>query len=458
MAPDVEASGPSCGLLTDHYELTMVEAALGSGVVHHRAVFEVFARGLPPGRRYGVVAGTGRLVETLADFSFGRPELDWLARARVVGDRTLEWLADYRFTGTITGYREGELFFPGSPILTVDAPFGEALVLETLVLSVLNHDCAVAAAGSRMVNAAGGRPLVEAGGRRTHEWAAPAAARAAWLVGFTATSNLEAGRRWGIPTAGTTAHAFTLAHADEAAAFRAQLAALGSSTTLLVDTFDIPAGIERAIAEAGPGLGAIRIDSGDLAVEARRARTLLDRLGATRTRIVTSGDLDEWRIAALSDAPVDAMLVGTQLVVGSGAPTAGLVYKLVAVAREPGRDAPLEPVAKRSVGKATRGGAKAAFRRLLPSGRAEVELVSGLAALEPGAWTTVPAAGDTGGASRLRPLQVVLVDAGAPRLGVLDLAAARRHHQRCLEELPPEALRLDAGEPALAVVDADRPG
>jgi nicotinate phosphoribosyltransferase len=324
-----------------------------------------------------------------------------------------------------------------------------------------------------MVHAAGSRPLVEAGGRRTHEWAAPAAARAAWLVGFASSSNLEAGRRWGIPTAGTTAHAFTLIHPDEAAAFRAQLAALGTSTTLLVDTFDVARGIERAVAVAGPELGAVRIDSGDLSAEAHRARDLLDRLGATATRIVISGDLDEWRIAALSDAPVDAMLVGTQLVVGSGAPTAGLVYKLVAVAREDGRDAPLEPVAKRSPGKATRGGAKVAYRRLLPNGLAEVELVRRAAGRHPaGAIVHDPVGGpgdvpgsasdvrrpasDAGG--RLRALQVALIAEGEPQLGVLDLGAARLHHRRCLQELPPEALRLDDGGPALAVVDVDRAG
>jgi nicotinate phosphoribosyltransferase len=433
------------GLLTDHYELTMLEAALRSGVAGRRAVFEVFARSLPRGRRYGVVAGTGRLLDVLSTFRFDRAELDWMSDRKVVDERTLDWLANYRFTGTITGYREGEVFFPGSPILTLDAAFGEALVLETVVLSVLNHDCAVAAAGARMVTAANGRPLIEAGGRRTHEWAAPAAARAAYLVGFAATSNLEAGRRFGIPTGGTTAHAFTLIHPDEVAAFRAQVEARGTATTLLVDTFDVTAGIDNAIAVAGTNLGSIRIDSGDLPTEARNARAQLDRLGATRTAIVISGDLDEWRIAELAEAPVDRMLVGTQLVVGSGAPTAGLVYKLVAVAREDGSTAPLEPVAKRSAGKATRGGAKVAFRRYRQDGLAEVELVASLAR----AQQVID--------ERDRVLQQQLVVAGEPEHGVLSLEAARAHHRRALGELPPAARELEDGVPALNVVDVDPP-
>jgi nicotinate phosphoribosyltransferase len=444
MGLDVAAPASlTSGLLTDHYELTMVEAALRSGVARNRAVFEVFTRSLPPGRRYGVVAGTGRLLESLTSFRFERAELDWLSDRKVVDDRTLDWLASYRFSGDMTGYQEGEVFFPGSPILTVDGAFAEALVLETLALSVLNHDSAVAAAGARMVTAANGRPLIEAGGRRTHEWAAPAAARAAYLVGFAGTSNLEAGRRFGIPTGGTTAHAFTLAHTDEIAAFRAQVAARGPSTTLLVDTYDVATGIDNAVAVAGTGLGAVRIDSGDLPAEARRARAQLDRLGATGTAIVISGDLDEWRITELADAPVDRMLVGTQLVVGSGAPTAGLVYKLVASSREEGPGAPLEPVAKRSAGKATRGGAKVAFRRYGHDGTAEVELVASVAR----------AREVIGGHDRL--LQQPLVVEGDVNRPAVDLGAARAHHRRSLDELAPQARDLRDGAPALAVLDVD---
>jgi nicotinate phosphoribosyltransferase len=268
-------------LLTDQYELTMVSAALRDGTADRRCVFEVFARRLPGGRRYGVVAGPRRLVELLRDFRFDPAEVDFLRGAGIVDATTAAWLTGYRFTGDIDGYAEGELFFPGSPILTVAGTFAECVVLETLILSVLNHDCAIAAAAARMVTAARGRPIIEMGSRRTHEDAAVAAARAAYLAGFASTSNLAAGARYGIPTTGTSAHAFTLLHDDEPAAFASQVAALGKNTTLLVDTYDISQGIRNAIAVAGPGLRAIRIDSGDLSVLAQQSRELLDSLGAT---------------------------------------------------------------------------------------------------------------------------------------------------------------------------------
>jgi nicotinate phosphoribosyltransferase len=265
-------TGTSTALLTDHYELTMVAAALADGTAQRQCVFETFARRLPNGRRYGVVGGTGRVIEAISRFTFGDDELARLAG--VLDPATIEWLADYRFTGDVDGYPEGELYFPGSPLFTVRGTFADAVVLETLVLSILNHDSAIVSAGARMVSAANGRPLIEMGGRRTHEEAAVASARAAYLAGFATTSNLEAGRRYGIPTAGTCAHAFTLLHDSEHAAFTAQVEALGVDTTLLVDTYDITAGIQTAIEVAGPSLGAIRIDSGDVGVLARQARAV----------------------------------------------------------------------------------------------------------------------------------------------------------------------------------------
>ena len=281
-----ESDRTSTALLTDHYELTMLRAALRSGAASRRAVFEMFARHLPSGRRYGVVAGTGRLLDSLAEFRFGDAELAFLERAQIVDAETLEFLRDYRFSGSIWGYAEGDCYFPGSPILVVEGTFAESVILETLALSIFNHDCAIASAASRMATAAAGRTLVEMGSRRTHELSAVAAARAAYIAGFTSTSNLRAGFQYGVPTTGTSAHAFTLVHDDERHAFQAQLDSLGTGTTLLVDTYDVPTAIRNAVAAAGPGLGAVRIDSGDLAVVAREVRAQLDFLGAAKTRIV----------------------------------------------------------------------------------------------------------------------------------------------------------------------------
>jgi nicotinate phosphoribosyltransferase len=425
-----DTGGSSTALLTDHYELTMLTAALKDGTGSRRCAFEVFARRLPPGRRYGVVAGTARLLDAIAAFRFGLAQLSFLRETGVIDEPTSDWLADYHFAGDVDGYAEGELFFPGSPILTVSGTFAECVVLETLVLSVLNHDSAIASAAARMVTAARGRPLIEMGSRRTHEDAAVAAARAAYLVGFAATSNLEAGRRHGVPTAGTAAHAFTLLHDDETAAFASQVTALGKQTTLLVDTYDISQGIRNAIAVAGPGLGAIRIDSGDLSVLAAQSRQLLDSLGAVETRIVVSGDLDEYSIAALAAEPVDAYGAGTAVVTGSGAPTAGLIYKLVEVE---GR-----PVVKRSEHKATIGGRKTAIRRHKPTGTATEEIIT--------------SQGEPPAEAYDRDLQRPFLRGGDPVPDLPTLAQSREHTRQSLISIPWEGLKLSAGDPAIPVV------
>ena len=424
----------STGLLTDHYELTMVEAALRSGAASRRCVFEAFARRLPEGRRYGVVAGAGRFLEALQRFRFGDDEIDELRRRGVVDDATCDWLAGYRFSGDVRGYAEGEVYFPGSPVLVVESSFAEAVVLETLVLSILNHDTAIASAASRMTSAAGDRPCSEMGSRRTHEEAAVAAARAAYVAGFATTSNLEAGRRYGVPTAGTAAHAFTLLHDTEREAFAAQVDCLGTGTTLLVDTYDVTEGVRTAVRVAGTSLGAVRLDSGDLVEQAREVRALLDSLGATGTRIVVTSDLDEYAIAALASAPVDAYGVGTQLVTGSGAPTASMVYKLVSRSDD---DGVMRPVEKRSESKTSVGGRKWALRRLSADGVAEAEVV--------GIEERPTDYGDD------RPLMVDLVR-GGELLAPPDLATARERHAASRAELPAVALRLQRGDVALPTV------
>lgn len=414
-------------LLTDRYELTMLGSALHDGTAHRSCVFELFARRLPDGRRYGVVAGTARLLDAIAEFTFDADALDALHAAGAVDNRTADYLADYRFRGDIDGYAEGELYFPMSPVLTVSGTFADAVVLETLALSIFNHDCAIASAAARMVNAAAGRPVIEMGSRRTHEQAAVAAARAAYLAGFASTSNLEAARRYGLPTAGTAAHSFTLLHDDEKAAFAAQIATLGVGTTLLVDTYDIARGIENAIDVAGPQLGAVRIDSGDLGPLARHAREQLDARGATATRIVVSGDLDEFAIAALGAAPVDSYGAGTAVVTGSGAPTAGMVYKLVEV---DGR-----PVAKRSEHKESVGGRKTALRTHKSSGTAVEEVVSARPGIEAGPG--------------VRLLQAPLMRAGETLGGLPTLAHSREHLREVTVTLPWDGLKLSRGDAAI---------
>ena len=433
----------STALLTDHYELTMLQAALADGTAQRRSVFELFARRLPEGRRYGVVAGTGRALEALERFCFDDEALGFLEERGVVDAATLGWLADYRFRGRVWGYPEGELYFPYSPVLVVESSFAEGVLLETVLLSVLNHDCAIASAASRMTWAAGDRRCIEMGTRRTHEEAAVAAARAAYVAGFEATSNLAAGRRHGIPTTGTSAHSFTLLHDSERDAFTAQVSSLGRGTTLLVDTYDVAEAVAVGVEVAGPGLGAVRLDSGDLGLLAHRVREQLDTLGATSTRIVVTSDLDEHAIAALAGAPVDGYGVGTSLVTGSGHPTSGFVYKLVS--RE-GDDGRMVDVAKKSAEKVSVGGRKQASRRYDAQGTAAAEVVRVGSADE-----EVDAAADAGSAER--PLLVELVADGEV-VGAEPLAAARQRHVAVREELPMEARQLSRGEPVLPTVRA----
>ncbi|MFG3406052.1 nicotinate phosphoribosyltransferase [Streptomyces sp. NPDC048142] len=425
---------PSTALFTDQYELTMVQAALKAGTADRHSVFEAFTRRLPEGRRYGVVAGTGRVLDAVENFHFDDEMIGFLRQRNIVDEPTLEWLAGYRFSGDIWGYPEGEVYFPGSPILRVEGSFAQCVLLETVILSILNHDSAIAAAASRMSAAAGGRRLIEMGARRTHELSAVASSRAAYVGGFDATSDLAAGFRWAIPTVGTSAHAFTLLHDTERDAFRAQVDSLGRGTTLLVDTYDVTEAVRAAVEIAGPELGAVRIDSGDLLLVAHRVRQQLDELGATGTKIVVTSDLDEYAIASLAAAPVDAYGVGTQLVTGSGHPTCSMVYKLVARAGSAEPDAPLVPVAKKSLGaKSSKGGRKWAARRTDEHGIAEAEVIG-----------TGPAPAESAG----RPLLVELVRGGEV-VAREPLEAARERHVAARAGLPMSAIQLSRGEPVI---------
>jgi nicotinate phosphoribosyltransferase len=428
---------PTTALLTDHYELTMVRSARRAGTADRPCVFELFARRLPEGRRYGVVAGVGRALRALRHFRFDDESLRFLRDREVVDQGMADWLADYTFSGDIWGYPEGEVYFPGSPLVIVESTFGEAVLLETLLLSIYNHDSAIASAASRMTATAGDRPIIEMGSRRTHELSAVAAARAAYIAGFSSTSNLEAGRRYGVPTRGTSAHSFTLLHATEREAFAAQIAELGEQTTLLVDTYDVFEAVKIGVELTGGRLGAVRLDSGDLGPLAFQVRELLDSLGAAKTKIIVTSDLDEFTIAALSGAPVDGYGVGTALVTGSGHPTCEFVYKLVARAESDETGSPMLAVAKKSVNKISVGGRKYALRRLSERGTAEAEIVG----------VGVPPDGDTND----RPLLVQLVRSGKI-VGEESLETIRQRHLRSRAELPLESLKMSRGEPVIETI------
>lgn len=434
-------------LQTDHYELTMLASALRDGTAHKPAVFELFARKLPEGRRYGVVGGTRRAIQAIQNFRFSPEQLHFLEHFAQLDETTLEYLANYRFQGTVTGYPEGEIFYPGSPLLTVEGTFGECVILETVVLSIFNHDVAVMSAASRMVNAATQHmgtadestlPIIEMGSRRTHESAAPAAARAAYIAGFEATSNLAAGYLYGVPTTGTSAHAFTLAHTTEENAFQQQVATLGTNTTLLVDTYNIAEGIDNAIAIGGADLGGIRIDSGDLYEETIKARAQLDAAGNTETKIILSSDIDEYVIAELLERniPVDGIGAGTKVVMGSGHPTAGIVYKLVAIDHGDG----YVPVSKTASGKISVGGKKHGYRDDAKS----VEYVVAENATPPAGVRKITETFIQDGTIVAAPAEAHSA-AGIP---LRDIEEPRARHRAALKTLKNEYRTIQAGQPA----------
>ena len=244
----------TAALLTDHYELTMLQAALAAGTADRRVGLRAVPAAAPrgPSVRRGGRRRAGRWTRSRRSGSTTRRSRR-CASGEVVDEPTLAWLADYRFAGDIWGYAEGEVYFPYSPLLVVEATFAEAVLLETVLLSIYNHDSAIASAASRMTMVAGDRPCIEMGSRRTHEEAAVASARAAYVAGFASSSNLAARQRYGVPTAGTSAHSFTLLHDTEADAFRAQVASLGTGTTLLVDTYDVAEAVRLGVEVAGTG-------------------------------------------------------------------------------------------------------------------------------------------------------------------------------------------------------------
>jgi nicotinate phosphoribosyltransferase len=366
----------SPGLATDLYELTMAAAYLENGMADRIATFELFVRTLPPRRGYLVVAGLQQAVEYLRSLSFDPPALDYLRGLPVfrhVSDGFFEGLGRLRFTGDVDAMPEGTVAFANEPLLRVRAPIIEAQIVETFLLATVNFQTLIATKAARVLEAAAGRQVIEFGARRAHGFdAAIHGARAAYLAGCAGTSNVLAGRRFGIPVFGTAAHSFTMAFPAEEEAFRAFYRLFPEHSTLLIDTYDTVQGARNAAA-LGPGVRAVRLDSGDLLTLSRTVRAILDEAGLTATRIFASGDLSEERIAALlgQGAPIDMFGVGTDLATSRDAPALGGVYKLVGTEFDGQR----HPVLKLSEGKATFPGAKQVFRQAAaaPGGRLTIE-------------------------------------------------------------------------------------
>ena len=321
-------------LLTDLYELTMAAAYFEAGKVGQTATFELSLRRLPAHRNFVVVAGLPQVVDYLLNLKFAPEEIDYLRglpQFHNVSAAFFDYLRDFRFTGDLFAVPEGTPLFAGEPLLTIRAPIAEGQIPETYVLSALTFQTLIASKAARCVEVSGGRPVVEFGTRRAHTpEAGVLGARAAYLGGCAGTSNTLAGFRFGVPVMGTSAHSWVMSFACEIGAFRQLQKVLGESTVQLLDTYDTLQGARRAASLGGP-LWGVRLDSGDLDTLSRQVRAILDEASLHETKIMVSGDLDEYRIRDLvkSGAPIDSFGVGTQLATSADAPAMGAIYKLV---------------------------------------------------------------------------------------------------------------------------------
>ena len=431
----------SPSLATDLYQLTMAAGYFHRGFAGHVATCELFVRRLPSARRFLVALGIDAALDYLEGLRFSEDDLRFLetvpALAGAMTPDFLRYLRDFRFTGDVWAADEGTLAFANEPLLRVRAPIIEAQILETFLLSTINHATMVGSKAARVVMAAAGRSVVEFGTRRTHPEAAIDAARAAYAAGFAGTSNVEASRRFGIPVLGTAAHMWTMAHASEEEAFQAYFAVFPGSSILLIDTYDTVRGALRAARVAREKLAGVRLDSGDLGALAREVRVVLDREGAQGAKIVASGDLNEHSIARLveSGAPIDTFGVGTELVCSVDAPSLGGVYKLVEIAER--RGAPARPIAKFSTGKPTFPGPHQVLRIMDGS-----TLVRDIVVLDHEDAPTVASADQS-----IVPLLSPAFRAGARVRPASPLADVRARVQAGLASLPAELRSLEPRGP-----------
>ena len=411
------------GLFTDLYELTMLQAYLEEGL-QDTAVFSLFVRRLPDGRHVLVACGLDTLLEQLESLRFSSEDLAYLTSLQLFSAPLLAWLGRFRFTGDVYAVPEGTPVFADEPIVEVVAPLPEAQLLETLVMNQIHLQTVLASKAVRVVAAARGRGVIDFGARRSHGLdAAILGARACYVAGVHGTSNVFAGRRFGIPVSGTMAHSYVQAHASEREAFRA-FATTFPGTVLLVDTYDTLAGVRHVIdlmtgAAPPPRISAIRLDSGDLGALARASRRLLDEAGLTGIRIFASGGLDEYEIARLvaAGAPIDGFGVGTGMSVSGDAPALDIVYKLTEYAGE-GRT-------KLSSGKPILPGRKQVFRRD-PAERHGGDVIGRFDEHLDG-----------------RPLMEMVMRGGRRLRPALDLEAVRAHAARELAGLPRDVTAVE---------------
>jgi len=367
---------PSSALLTDLYQLTMLQGYLQQRM-EDTAVFEFFVRKLPPRRGLLVAAGLEQALTYLENLRFTPWELDWIAKSGRFSTALVEYLTQFRFTGDVHAMPEGTVFFPDEPILRVTAPLPQAQLVETRLINLLHFQTLIASKAVRVVLAAPGKELVDFGLRRAHgEEAGLLAARASYLVGFSGTATVQAGALFGMPVYGTVAHSFIQAHEDEMEAFEHFALAQPDHVVLLLDTYDTEAAARKVVALAprlqkrGITIKGVRLDSGNLAEHARRVRRILDDGGLPEVRIVASGNLDEYVLQDLMavNAPIDSFAVGTHMTTSSDAPYLDCVYKLQEYAGRASR--------KRSEGKATWPGRKQVRRQYGAGGRMAYDVLT----------------------------------------------------------------------------------
>jgi len=415
---------PVSALLTDLYELTMAAGYVETGL-EARATFELFVRKLPPRRNFLVAAGLEQALEFLESVRFGPGEIAYLRQHPVfadIGTKFFDYLASFRFSGDVMAMPEGTVCFPDEPLLRVSAPIAEAQLAETSLLATINFQTMIASKAVRVVAAAAGRPVIEFGARRAHGiQAGLLAARAAFIGGCRGTSNAEAGCRFGIPTFGTQAHSWIMAHESEQEAFARFLGVFPRHSVLLLDTYDVRAALEKVIAMGRKPRG-VRLDSGDVTADSLWVRRRLDEAGWGDVEIFVSGDLNEDRIASLlaAGARVDTFGVGTALSTSADAPSLGVLYKLVEIERNGG----VLEAAKFSAAKVTYPGRKQVYRTVTPMGMYAGDLI----ALE----EESPVPGE--------PLLMPVMRAGQRVAPAATLAAAQ---QRCRDQVQrlPAALR-----------------